>query len=146
MSLWVYNLFWAQLGGSALSWAHSLVWGMSCCWLTGFTWGCYGNLALPQCLSFSSTTQVCMTKTEMQEKASYRMQSPVQAFACIVSANILLGKASHKAEPSVKEWGRFQWWERIMLQNLMEKEWVHGGKNNPSHTYIGLSVLCYQTS
>lgn len=35
------------------------------------------------------------------------MQSPLQAFACIVSANILFGKASHRVEPRFKEWGRF---------------------------------------
>lgn len=35
------------------------------------------------------------------------MQDPSHTFACIVSANILLDKASQKAEARVKEWGRF---------------------------------------
>lgn len=35
------------------------------------------------------------------------MQDPSHTFACIVSANILLDKASQKAEPRVKDWGTF---------------------------------------
>lgn len=106
MSLWVYNLGGAQLdGSSALSQAHSRV-GDG--WLLtdlGFPWG---DSALPHLpLTFQQTNLGVPGKDRDAGDSKLKQAKPTSSFADLVSASILLAKASHVADPRVKECFQF---------------------------------------
>lgn len=120
MSLWVYNLGAAQRdGSSALSWAYSRVgdgWLLTNC---SFTWG---HSALPHLPVIFQQTDLSIPGKDRDAGDSKLKHAKLWSFADVVSANIPLGKASHVADPRVKEWVRFPTVRKYRMQSLLVKE------------------------
>lgn len=110
----------------------------------GFTWGDLALTNLP--VAFQQTKLGVPGKDRDMGNSKPKQAKPISSSADVMSASILLGKASHMADPRVKESG-FPQGENTTLRSLMVKEGRTGSSlQSTILVTLHLSVQCYQTS